>query len=84
MFVEKMQPLLSGSKDAHPPAITIASARVATNQTSNLNTVKRLTTSEGEEKKEEVPLIAGLIDSQQPTVDEEGTENEPREQDMEH
>ena len=84
MFVEKMQPLLSGSKDAHPPAITIANARVATNQTSNLNTVKRLTTSEGEEKKEEVPLIAGLIDSQQPTVDEEGTENEPREQDMEH
>ena len=57
---------------------------VATNQTSNLNTLKRLTTSEGEEKKEEVPLIAGLIDSQQPTVDEEGTENEPREQDMEH
>jgi hypothetical protein len=52
-------------------------------KTSNLNT-KRLTTSEGEEKKEEVPLIAGLIDSQQPTVDEEGTENEPREQDMEH
>ena len=83
MFVEKMQPLLSGSKDAHPPAITIANARVAT-KTSNLNTVKRLTTSEREEKKEEVPLIAGLIDSQQPTLDEEGTENEPREQDMEH
>ena len=84
MFVEKMQPLLNRSKNAHPPAVTIANARVATNQTSNLNTVKRLTTSEGEEKKEEVPLIAGLIDSQQPTVDEEGTENEPREQDMEH
>ena len=83
MFVEKMQPLLSGSKDAHPPAITIANARVAT-KTSNLNTVKRLTISEREEKKEEVPLIAGLIDSQQPTLDEEGTENEPREQDMEH
>jgi len=80
MFVERMSPLLSGSKEAHP--VTIANARAMT------------TTSGGEGVKEqqEDGLIAGLMDSQVSTKpspreskpeEEDPRENEePREQDV--
>ena len=59
MFVEKMQPLLSGSKEAHPRRLRL---RTRESTLLQLNTVKRLTISEGEEKKEEVnPLMDSQV-----------------------
>ena len=75
IFVEKMSPLLSGSREAHPSSSISSSSEEEAKE-------------RGEEKKED-GLIAGLMDSQVSTKpllqskpeEEEARENEPREQD---
>jgi hypothetical protein len=73
--VEKMSPLLSGSREAHPSISSSSEEEKAKER--------------GEEKKED-GLIAGLMDSQvstkpllqsEPEEEEPAPENEPREQD---
>ena len=75
IFVEKMSPLLSGSREAHPSISSSSEEEKAKER--------------GEEKKED-GLIAGLMDSQvstkpllqsEPEEEEPAPENEPREQD---